>query len=738
VAEGTLLQTFFSRLGFEVDAKGLNEYQDKLVDLSKKMLEFSGITALSVGGLFALTKEATRPLAEIQRISETYGIATEAIATYNRMGIEFGITTESMTNSLVTLQKVVQAVAIGQGRFATKALQQYGITVKDATGKVKDLREFLGDVAERMTTMTAGERNLLATRLGIDPSMIRMLRNGRAEFEKLYDEAKKGLPFKAEDYKKAEDFEVAFNKAKRALGVITATIGLSLMPMFQKAMTSFLTWWHQNGEAVMQRIHYWVGLFASSAENILTFIGELTGKTNVLSTAMKLLGAAVGVLVATQLASWVQSGISAIGGLVGSIGLLTKYYKGLATAQEEEEAAALITNLWILAIVAAIALLAAAIYLIIDDYEAWKKGGDSVIGAILKKFQGASEATKRFWLAVKDTALTVWNFLKSLWGYAADAFGEALRDVGNAWVALWPIIKPVLIAIGVAIAVVIAIIIGLAAVIVWVAAKVISLAAKITEVLYKMIYSPLDALNTAWEALKHWWDEAVAFFLDVVPQLAHAVSDVFLNIFNVIGQLWIDSIGHWILKAVGFIGGIAGKVKAFFGFGKEGEKLDADKIAEEAKKDWDKQTRGAAKEGKESKAARERTEAPPLTAGTSGVGGPPPGTIPELPAPGAKVAAGVQTIAARGIAQQRSERGVQVAPVPTRANVVAMPTAAQAMTTSHIDASQLNSNNTEVKATINVATPEEAGRASVALTKEGDNKKRHQQSARILQPIASH
>jgi hypothetical protein len=736
--EGTLLQTFFSRLGFEVDTKGLDQYQEKLVGLSKSLLAFSGVTALSVGGLFALTKEATAPLAEIQRISDTYGIATEAIATYNRMGREFGITTESMTGSLVTLQKVIQAVAIGQGRFATKALQQYGISVKDATGSVKDMRTFLGDVAERMTTMTAGERNLLATRLGIDPNMIRMLRNGRDEFTRLYDEANKGLPFKKEDYEKAEQFEIAFKKAKAALGTITASIGLSLMPLFQKAMTSFLTWWHQNGEVVMQRIKFWVGLFASSAENVLTFIGELTGKTNVLSTAMRLLGAAVAIVVGSQIASWAASAVSALAGLGSTISLLTKYYLGLATAQEEEAAAALLANIWIYAIIAAIALLAAAIYLIIDDYQAWKKGGDSLIGRFLEHFKSASEATKRFWFAVRDAVVSIWNFLKTLWGYAADALGEAWTNIIAAWKALWPILKPVLIGIGIAIGVLIAIVIGLVAIVVWAAAKLISLFAKITEVLYTMIYSPLDALNIAWAALQDWWNKAVAFFLDVVPQLAHAVAEIFLNLFNVIGQLWMDSIGHWILKAVGFVKGIAGKVKAFFGFGEGEEKpIDADKAAEEAKKAWDEKMRAAGKEGEAARLARERTELPPAPRPPSV----PPGVIPELPvtAPGAKVATGVQTLAARSIEQQRSEMlGRLPAAIPVQAKTVAAPTAAQALTTNRIDASQMNSNNTEVKATINVATPEEAGRASVALTKEGEKKKRQQQSARILQPIASH
>jgi hypothetical protein len=675
VAAETLLQTFFSRLGFEVDTKGLEEYQNKVTELSKKLLEFSGITSLSIGGLFELTRRSTEGLAAVQKMSETYDIATDTLAAFNRMGKDFDITSESMMSGIGHLSVAMGAVAAGQGRYLTKILKELGLSVKDSAGNMKDMRSFLGDVAERMTTMQSAERNLLVTRLGLDPGMVRMLRNGREEFERLYDEASKGLPFRKEDYERAEQFEVAFNKAKGALGVMTAAIGLQLMPMFQRAMTSFLTWWHSNGERVMERIRFWIGSLVTSAGNVLDWIGRLAGDTDALTLAMKALGAAVAFVVAQKFAQWLQASWNLVKDLGSGVVLLTKYMLGLTSAEEAEAAANLVANIEIYALIAALLALAAVIYLIIDDYETWRKGGDSIIGRILKQFQGASEGVKRLWLAVRDIATAVWNSLKAIWSAAADAIGDALGDVWNAFKALWPVVKPMLIGLAIALGIVLVAVIGLAGAAVWLAAKFVSAIAHVNQIIAELFTSPDEAI----ENLKNWVGSIVEWILDQSFLIGAAFETVFAQIFNEIGNMFLDMIVSIVKKGAEILNKWTFGLSSKIGLKPE----DVDKTMDEWANKWSQKSYQLVAEAQARQREVETGLAPPPIAGTAAPFAPP----------------------------------------------------AFAADKPSVNAQQQNSNNTTVNANIQVATPDDAAKA-VDKMQENAARKRKQQAGRNLAAVA--
>lgn len=588
MAAETLLQTFFTRLGFQTDTKGLDEYKDKIVSLSESLLKLSGVATLSLGGLFELTRRATEPLAAVAKMSDTYGIATETIAAFNRMGRQFGITTESMMGGLQNLNTAIAAVGIGQGRFLTKIAEQYGLKVRDANGHLKDMRTFLGDVAERMTTMSGMEQNLLVKRLGLAPEMVRMLRNGRDAFNELYESMARGLPFTDEDYRKAERFQIEFQNARAALGVISSQIALELMPLFQKAMESFLKWWRGNGERVMARIKYWVGMFVDWGKNIISFIERVGGEAATLNVILGTLGTALGIVVATKLAGWAFAAAKAITALAGA--------NALATWQ-----------IWL--IVAAIAVLVGLVLLAIDDFEAWKANGVSVIGTLVDKFAQAEGAMKK----LRDVGKWVWEQFKSYWEWMKESWGAAFDQMKKTFAAWWPEIKSGLILIGGLLAGAIVVVAALALGFVILIGKVLEwtgaflewlallkdkpeeaiakLSAFLQSILdkvqgwFKSAWAAFDAwmdaqLQALWNRFKTWmeglwndfaswvWggvDKAVAAFVGVFVSIGDAIQAAFRD--KVMAML--DSIGaaiqEWFDKWIGKITGGFEKVKGFFG-----------------------------------------------------------------------------------------------------------------------------------------------------------------------------
>lgn len=582
----TLLQTFFTRLGFQTDTKGLDEYKDKLVDLSSSLLKLSGVASLSLGGLFEFTRRALQPMAEVAKMSETYNLATDTLAAFGRMGREVGISTEAMQHSIGALNMRMGEAHLGLGRLVP-VLKKYDMTTTSATGGVKDMRDFLGEVADKMATLSSQEQVSLARKLGLDPAMVRLLRNGREEFNRMYDDMAKGLPFKAEDYAKAERFQIEFQKAKAALGVMTSAIALELMPAFQKAMESFLTWWRTNGERVMERIKYWVGTFAEWLGNMLSFLGRLTKDTDILSVAMKVLGAAVAVIVAAKLASWATTAAKAIGGLVT---LLT-------------------TNPATFGLLVGITALGALVALVIDDFETWREGGVSVIGTLMDYFDRAKGSMSK----LREVVTFVVSLFKSQWESLKDAWGDAFEQMGKTFKAWWPDIKDALILIGTLLGAAAVAVVALAAEFLILAGKTVEAVGKILEwvqllrtdtrkaleQLADFLWSLIDKLGDwlrtvsgkaeawilgllrqVWDTISNWvaslidgiavWigggaDKVVAAFVGLFTAAVNAVKAVFTD--GIIAML--DSVGAilqaWWDKWVGKIAGVAEKVKSVFG-----------------------------------------------------------------------------------------------------------------------------------------------------------------------------
>jgi hypothetical protein len=495
-------------------------------------------------------------------MSENYGIATDAIATFNKMGQDFDITTESMMRGLSHLNVMMGAAALGRGgrgggmRGLGIMLQHYGLSVKDATGHMKTMQGFLGDVADRMTTMSGMEQNLLVRRLGLDPSMVRMLRNGREEFEKMYQTASEGLPFTAEDYKKADEFELAFRRARSTVTILTQQIALKLMPMFQRAMDRFLKWWKTNGEAVMKRVQYWVTYFSDWAENVFGFIGRLTGKTSTLESAMKLLGVAVGALIAMKMASWAMTAVQAFMTLLSPMGLIA----------------------------AAIGLVIGVILLLIDDYEAWQRGEGSVIGTIMKHWDDLKAKSG----SVVDKIVKVLKVLKGMWELAKQSWKDAIKDLQGTFGGAWPKIKQELedFAYLVGAAIVILIALGIAAV--YAAGKLVDVFAKLEKKKLRWDQDPslfwkdfLDvssksgdnAFKNFFEAFKKEIDKdpfvqsfakqldfVGKLFTEKIPQLGETIKQTFLDAGQKIEDIFLSAVRAMIDKAIEIISGLPAKM----------------------------------------------------------------------------------------------------------------------------------------------------------------------------------
>ena len=425
----SVLETFFVKLGFEVDQPALAKAQETIAGFGKSLLALGGI-ALSFAGLTELTMHTAEAMEEIELLSERSGLATTTIMAMDKAGREFAITSESMNGGLEYLNNQLGLIAAGAPTRLARVMKAFGLQAKDAEGKTKDVMTFLGDLADKVQSIEAkgGSAQGLLTRLGLDRNMILMLRQGRERFEELYNTAKAGIPWKDEDVKRGKEFADSWRQAKAQIKAVGTAIGLELIPIFKHFADAFNTWWKGNGKAVIADLRAGVETIADRLDEADDAFKRASGGVDMLTASMRLLLGVTTALLAKSVYGWAAAAVDGLivlgqklewaAMLMGEMGVKAFF---AATGLEAEAAAAETATVstialtgWGLLLMAVIAALAAVIYLLIDDFIAWRKGGDSLIGRFQKNYPQAFAVARKAVLLLRDEFLELWNAIKGL------------------------------------------------------------------------------------------------------------------------------------------------------------------------------------------------------------------------------------------------------------------------------------------------------------------------------------
>jgi len=151
----TIINEFFTRLGFQLDESALKNAQTKIAGLGKTIMGLGIFSGLSVAGIVALTTSTADALGPIQNLSERSGIATDTIAAMSKAAFDFDVPAESMRNSLESVNRALGGIITGTAPRMVRVFKAIGLSATDAAGKQKDVVEFFGDVAvNRVDTLS--------------------------------------------------------------------------------------------------------------------------------------------------------------------------------------------------------------------------------------------------------------------------------------------------------------------------------------------------------------------------------------------------------------------------------------------------------------------------------------------------------------------------------------------------------------------------------------------------------
>jgi hypothetical protein len=318
----------------------------------------------SLGDIRSFVDETAGTLDDLGDFAEANGTTAAAVSQWGYAAQMSGSNMNAVKSSISGLNSKIGEAALGVGRGG-KMFAKFGIDVKDAQGKVKDTSVILGEIAGKMQGLSNQEAIAMASKLGINTSLIPLLLKGKEGIAALTAEAAKNGAVTNEQAAAAGAYADMMSKANARIQGVKNSVATALMP----AMTELGT------------------KLADVTEKTAGWLQE----NDLLLPVIKVLGG------------------TAIVAMVAALGLLLAPLWGVVAATIAWTAALLLNPItWIaLAVVALIAGIVALIHWIIQNkqifinaYETMRAKIVSVIDAMKAKWEEL-----RSWVVSKIEAL---------------------------------------------------------------------------------------------------------------------------------------------------------------------------------------------------------------------------------------------------------------------------------------------------------------------------------------------
>lgn len=524
MAGGMVLREIFTRLGFETDPMSLKRYEEAIAQTQKTMSAL-GQSAADVGGRISQAfQQATglaREGADVQQIATAFEALGGTAEELQKL--------REQTGGLVSDQALQRAMNLGK-LFKLPA-QEIPALLKIAQGASVALGTSVEKNIEDVFVAMARQSKLIADNLGTQMGSLDDINKSYAERNKLNaknltDEQKAAAFIQTFIEKSNSQAMLAEKAANNQFALLDAQIknlrdkaSLLLNQFFgavikdisrlfgpvNKLIAKFDAWWNSAEDMVRvsglmldnlgmagRAFRGEMMISAATAKelgmNTEEVVKGVTNGERVMRRVVMVVRVLAGILatvVAGKIGAGIMGMVQHVWGLVKAIRLATLWTMALKA-------------LW-----AAVPLIIAGIALLIEDALVWLRGGDSLIGRFIKKYEGSNGPAGKIarWLkAFKPTlakyVATVGAWINKLRGWAAAAV-EAVKAT----------IPPVLTAIKSAVA--------------WVKPYAVSVYAWLKEAIPAAIKSVIGAGQTAWE----WIKGAVSWLWTAGPEGASALSD---------------------------------------------------------------------------------------------------------------------------------------------------------------------------------------------------------------------
>lgn len=362
-----IIRKLFTLLGFKTDKKGFLEADKSLKQIKRTAVQVAGILIAGkvVKGIFDIATSTAALANNLDTVALKLGVTVAALQELRFAADQAGISQKTFDSEFQKFSLRARQAATGAGS-AAGAFRLLGVRFRDNNGNMRTTDDLLEQVADGLTRVRSRvDRSRVAFRLfgTSGAQFVKFLKDGKGGLRALREEAQLlGGVIDEELIVVSNEFNTSQSKLKFAIRGVKNVIAKELLPFMTRATQRTLAWVKANAALIRSNIVRFIARMAVAGRRLLRFMNRVIDAFNELPKASKLfLGVALAVGVLTAILS-------------SPVGLMLLF----------------------------IALVA----LIIEDFETWQDGGDSLFGRIA------------FWL----------ENLTGLWA--------VLRDAGALWFKL--------------------------------------------------------------------------------------------------------------------------------------------------------------------------------------------------------------------------------------------------------------------------------------------------------------
>lgn len=340
----------FSRLsGLTTISRGFtaiaNTAASAAIAIGRVAAPMVGLTGgATVAGMLALVNSWAQMDVVTGNVARRIGISTTSLSRWQGVARLAGMSADEMGTALTTLQDQIAGAFHGTNTQAMQYFQALGVSVRDASGRMRNAEEVMQDVItarqrlERSgrlsgTALAELDRGLFGTE-----AMRNLLRRSPEELARFRQEVERsGTIVSATQAEQADRFRQSMTGVQLALDGTSRAIAERLMPVVGPMLDSLTQWINRNRELIATRVTEFV-------ERLADFLGRINWVAiaegvGAVATAMgslvaqldRLLGGdGTGVSAMTAfVALWAGSKVASI---IGAMRGMTVAVRGLATA----------------------------------------------------------------------------------------------------------------------------------------------------------------------------------------------------------------------------------------------------------------------------------------------------------------------------------------------------------------------------------------------------------------------
>lgn len=203
---------------------------------SKILLGLGGLTYIA-HGVFESVEKTAEKLENLNKLSGRLNSSATQIEKLSFVASITGSSAAAAQSSLEGLARQAGNTYMGIGRFSARVFKQLHISVKDSNGQLKNTYDLMFEIGQKIKGLQAGQQIAILSKLGIDPTLVKVLTEDTSEksdrFDKLYSGAGINLD---EAAKSSEEFADNLKTLKYELGSIAQVGTLAIMDKLSESL----------------------------------------------------------------------------------------------------------------------------------------------------------------------------------------------------------------------------------------------------------------------------------------------------------------------------------------------------------------------------------------------------------------------------------------------------------------------------------------------------------------------